>query len=156
MATTHRRHFRNISKWKRHPLVLGISWKRRKIIPFYLISKYKGIKFSGKLADAEFLLQNDFSKGLWPKFLICDPPRKWISDGWLGYGYLEELNQKIIVCTKYESLIIYKPYAHIIVFADAPPNVLHLSKDRWKVINIDEFEREIDIIECQMKKDDDT
>lgn len=57
-------------------------------------------------------------------------------DDKVSYQALEEVKNGIFFNTKYESMQVLFDCPHVIVFANFMPEIEKLSKDRWKIINI--------------------
>jgi len=66
---------------------------------------------------------------------IIDTPRS--SKNYVSYDALESVKSGIITNHKYEYGQNLIPWPHVLVFANYPPALEKLSKDRWKVYTID-------------------
>lgn len=61
------------------------------------------------------------------------------SDAFINYNMLENLKDGIMISGKYKGRrLLFKP-PHVWVFANYKPDVTKMSKDRWKIVNINKF-----------------
>lgn len=60
-----------------------------------------------------------------------------------NYGTLEIIKNGFFSATRYEGAKVNMPYCHVIVFANMPPNLDMMSKDRWNVVCLDKYRKEI-------------
>lgn len=67
--------------------------------------------------------------------IIFNIPRT--SEGHLNFNAIESCLDGMIFSTKYESGFVIRDFSHMIFFANFPPNVECLSKDRWIIKQID-------------------
>lgn len=58
-------------------------------------------------------------------------------ENFVSYEGIEDLKNGWWFSGKYESVSVIIPPPHVIVFANFKPDVSKLSKDRWKIVNID-------------------
>lgn len=84
----------------------------------------------GKKADIYYAINNNI------KLLLIDIPRT--IEGKIDYLYeiLECVKNGMIFSGKYESKTKVFNAPHVIVFANFPPNIEMLSKDRWNIHNL--------------------
>lgn len=103
----------------------------------YLIKKHQAIMLSGKGADVRNgLVQHlDGGKNECPRLVLVNVPR--CHSDYLSYEALENIKDMCFYSGKYEGGMVCGPEPHLIVFANTPPVFSKMSKDRWKVVNID-------------------
>lgn len=70
------------------------------------------------------------------KIAIFDYTRS--QDDKVSYQALEEIKNGIFFNTKYESMQVVYDCPHVVIFANFLPELNKLSKDRWKIIDINE------------------
>lgn len=104
----------------------------------YLCMTRSALLVSGKDSDikhgvAAWLDAQDVG----PELVLVDIPR--CSLGYLSYSGIEQVANGCFFSSKYESRMVITTQPIIICFANEPPNFERMSKDRWKVfqINID-------------------
>lgn len=92
------------------------------------VSFYHGALYlNGKKADILFNCANE----IYAPIYILGLSRN--CEGHVSYDSLECLKDGIYMSGKYESKTILRPYSHIVVFANFPPDIEKLSKDRWNI-----------------------
>lgn len=64
-------------------------------------------------------------------------------EDFISYGAIEKIKNGYFMCSKYESKPIIRANPHVICFANFPPDVSKLSKDRWKITEISKLEKPI-------------
>ena len=63
------------------------------------------------------------------------------------YNVIETLLGRVYLNTKYESKMVFKPKAHIIIFANNPPKTSKLSNDRWDITDLNQTPKDTEILE---------
>ncbi len=74
-----------------------------------------------------------------PKILVFDVPRSMIKDGnvMVSYHTMEKIKDGCFFSSKYKAAqVLFNP-CHVLVFANAPPDLSQLSSDRWVVKCLD-------------------
>lgn len=102
----------------------------------YLVVKRDAIMLCGKSNDMYHML----SKNENPTLICVDVPRS--SNEYINYGAIEQIKNGLIFSGKYEGKQLVFDAPHVFVFANEYPDVEKLSKDRWKIFNIDNMEWE--------------
>jgi len=97
----------------------------------YLSYKHNAICLSGKGADVrngvcEYLKTN----GDTPELVLFPIPRSYNTE-YLSYEALENIKDMYFYSGKYEGGMINGNPPHLIVFANEPPDISKMSKDRW-------------------------
>lgn len=82
---------------------------------------------SGSSKDVSYMLDDN-------KVIIFDFPRTQIER--VNYGLIECLKNGLITSAKYESKTKVFNSPHIVCFANSPPNLESMSKDRWCIFKI--------------------
>jgi len=106
-----------------------------------MFSKYMAITegalcvTSGSSKDISYMISNH-------KIIIFDFPRTQIER--VNYGLIECLKNGLITSPKYETSTKVFNSPHILCFANSPPNVENMSKDRWVIYKIVNGELEAD------------
>lgn len=75
-----------------------------------------------------------------PHVIMVDIPR--YNGEILNYGCLEQIKNGLIYSGKYEGGTCVFRAPHIIIFSNQEPRYEMLSEDRWRVINIDQYENQ--------------
>lgn len=90
---------------------------------------------SGKCADVKYGVAQFISN---PKnnFRIAIFNLTRTIEDYVSYAALEEVKDGIFFSTKYESGMVLFDVPHIYVFANFPPDVNKMSKDRWNIVEI--------------------
>lgn len=57
------------------------------------------------------------------------------------YNIIETLLGRVYLNTKYQSKMMYKPKAHIIIFANNYPDIKTLSQDRWNITDLNNIKQ---------------
>lgn len=104
----------------------------------YLSHKHGAICLSGKGADVrngvcEYLKTN----GDTPELVLFPIPRSYNTE-YLSYEALENIKDMYFYSGKYEGGMINGNPPHLIVFANEPPDISKMSKDRWEIHHIDD------------------
>lgn len=100
----------------------------------YLVHKHDAIKVSGKGNDIAHII----SKHKNVKIVICDIPR--VTLGHVNIGTLEEVKNGLLFSGKYDSCQVIFNCPHVICFANEPPNIESMSKDRWNIVRIENIQ----------------
>lgn len=100
----------------------------------YVSFHHGALYLNGKKADILFNCANE----MYAPIYILGLSRN--CEGHVSYDSLECLKDGIYMSGKYESKTILRPYSHIVVFANFPPEIDKLSKDRWDVVQIPKSE----------------
>lgn len=99
----------------------------------YLSAKHRAIPLEGKKNDILYcaaMYETDV--------YVWDLERSM--QEYISYGALEKIKNGYFMCSKYESKPIVRACPHVFVFANFPPDLSALSRDRWKVVKIGQAE----------------
>lgn len=111
----------------------------------HLCLKHDALAVIGKAADVKFAFVELFKKRDIP-IVIWDIPRCIENVDYISYTAIEEIKCGRVFSTKFESGMVIFNTPHIFIFANKPPNIEKMSKDRWVIKNINnEEEEELDI-----------
>ena len=100
-----------------------------------MVDQMNAICVGGKAADAKCIIASVVQKtGECPPIVIIDIPR--CNGGFVSYQAIESIKNGIMVSTKYESGMVRFNKPHLLIFANEPPNMEKLSKDRWVVTEL--------------------
>lgn len=103
----------------------------------YICSKRNALYLNGKSADIKYLVSKYLEADETRRDdLICIFNYSRTIEEYISYQALEEIKDGLFMSTKYESNMIIMNCPHVIVFANFPPKLEALSKDRWKVTKI--------------------
>lgn len=83
---------------------------------------------SGSSKDVSYMIKHD------TKIIIFDFPRTQMER--VNYGLIECLKNGLITSAKYETCTKVFNSPHIVCFANSPPNIESMSKDRWVIYKI--------------------
>jgi len=97
----------------------------------YLSVKHQAVLLTGKSADMKYAIAE---MGDYPRIVLIDCPRSMMD--YISYPGIEEIKNAYFFAGKYESRQIIGNSPHLFIFANAPPDMDKLSKDRWIVIHI--------------------
>ncbi len=100
----------------------------------YIVLKYDCIIADGKKANIFNQVKASLDNEKEPKIVLLDIPRHNLE--YINYGVLEQLKDGLIYSGKYEGGICAFNYPHLIVFANEPPNMNALSKDRIHAVEL--------------------
>ena len=90
---------------------------------------------SGKSADMKYMIIKYYEKHTkYPETVIFDVPRS-IKD-YLSYAGIEEIKNGCFASSKYECDMVIMNTPHVIIFANELPEVDKLSRDRWRIHNL--------------------
>ena len=67
------------------------------------------------------------------KVLFLDCPRSKQGE-FIQYDFLEEVKNRLVMTTKYESRVVYPPSMHVIVMMNEHPDMKKLSRDRYDIV----------------------
>lgn len=105
----------------------------------YLCAKHNALCVSGKSSDCKYaIVKWHEEKKIYPKIIILDIPRTHLD--YINYEAIESIKNGCFFSGKYECTQVLMNSPHIIIFANAPPEVNKLSKDRWNIIKIDQVQ----------------
>ena len=97
-----------------------------------LCYKYGAIVCAGKGADMKYQIAKYVEKnGEGPKIVIFDIPRAVLD--YISYQGIEEIKNGCFASSKYESEMVIMNSPHILCFANELPDTGKLSKDRWRI-----------------------
>ena len=100
-----------------------------------LCYKYGAVMCSGKSADMKYMIIKYYEKHTkYPETVIFDVPRS-IKD-YLSYAGIEEIKNGCFASSKYECDMVIMNTPHVIIFANELPEVDKLSRDRWRIHNL--------------------
>jgi len=88
------------------------------------------IVLPGRKADMCYALRTDI------RVLFVDAPRSKQNE-FLQYDFFEEVKNGLVFSSKYESRIKYLGKVHVVVLMNEQPDHTKLSRDRYKVINLE-------------------
>lgn len=90
---------------------------------------------TGSQRDLADVLRNWMYLGNKPNTIIMDLPRN-CQDKESIYGFIENMKNGRLTCTKYKGAkLVFRP-ANVYVFANWPPVIKHFSEDRWKIYQV--------------------
>lgn len=101
----------------------------------YLVVHHGALFVSGRGTDilCAIALVNK-TTGEWPELCIIDVPRE--NANAVSFSTIEKLKNGLAFSSKYESGMLVFPPMHLIIFANAPPDLTKLSIDRWHIIEL--------------------
>lgn len=98
----------------------------------YLIVKHNALVVSGKTNDIfHAVATNPSRRGI----IILDLPR--VSKDFINYSAIEQVKNGFFLSGKYEGGQIIYDHPHVIVFANHKPDFKAMSRDRWRLYDID-------------------
>lgn len=102
------------------------------------LSMEDSLFLTGKAADMKYgcFSYIESKKTSAPRVVMIDLVRS--QENFFSYQGLEEIKNGIFYNTKYESKMVLFDSPHVIVFANWPPEMDKLSRDRWKIYWINE------------------
>ncbi len=104
----------------------------------HLVLKFGAIVLGGRVKDALYAVAKLIAADNDPKIVIFDVARNEGSK--VEYTALEKLKDGCFFNAKYESCMVTMNPPHVLVFANQPPVISMMSKDRWVVKCLDESE----------------
>ncbi len=126
----------------------------KSVLATYLVDQCAAIEVSGKASDAKcgiaaYVKEN--KRG--PPIVIMDVPRTRGAD-YISYEAIESIKNGRFFSSKYESGMCRFNRPHVICFANEPPRVERMSKDRWVIRNLKKNEvDEDDIFDKWLEKE---
>jgi len=99
--------------------------------------RYEGVIVAeGKYADVAQQSMILLDNRQLPKIVVLDLPRSFNSE-FMSWTTIEKLKNGSIVSAKYEGGVLDFPKPHVIIFANEPPDLTMLSRDRWVIKKIE-------------------
>jgi len=102
----------------------------------YLAHHYGAVPVEGKKNDILYCAAN-FDSNIY----VFDFERSM--EEYISYGGVEKIKNGFYMCSKYESRPVIRNPPHIIIFANFPPNVEALSKDRWVIRELTQKDKQV-------------
>lgn len=103
----------------------------------YLHRKYGALLLSGKASDMKnSIIEYEKTNGDTPEIIVYDLPRGF-DKSYVSYNGLEEIKNMFFYSGKYEGGMIDGNPPHFIIFSNEQPEVDKMSKDRWRIVDID-------------------
>lgn len=104
----------------------------------YLVRFHKAWISGGKCADMKNgIIEFQKESGCLPELIVLNIPRSFNSD-YLSYTGIEEVKDMLFYSGKYEGGMVDGNPPHLIIFSNRYPDVDKCSKDRWKIMDINE------------------
>ncbi len=100
----------------------------------YLVMRFNALVVSGKATDIFHQIAKREDEGLATTIAVLDIPRTQL--GFLSYQAIESLKNGYINSGKYEGGQYITDPCHVVCFANEPPMLDMMSKDRWRVREI--------------------
>jgi len=112
----------------------------KSVLATYLIDQKGAVEVSGANNDILFGVSTCITenKGKCPPIIIFDLPR---SVERVSYAAIEKVKNGKFFSPKYESSMVRFDRPHIIIFANRPPELEMLSKDRWVIQELGKDEK---------------
>ncbi len=104
----------------------------------HLCMKYNGIMLGGRAADAFYAIAKKLEKGDECDLILFDIPRSRGNE--VSYEVFEGVKNGCFFASKYESSMAIMNPPHVFCFANSPPELGLLSKDRWVIKCLDDEE----------------
>lgn len=99
----------------------------------YLAYHHSAMILGGRASDVRnAIVQYEQRTGTTPDLVVCNIPRSFNSE-FLSYEAFENIKDMCFYSGKYEGGQILGNPAHLIIFANEPPNQLKMSADRWDI-----------------------
>ncbi len=103
----------------------------------YLHREFNAVLLSGKASDMKnCIVEFEKSNGYVPECVVIDLPRGFDKE-YLSYNGLEEIKNMFFFSGKYEGGMVDGNPPHLIIFCNEKPNVDKMSKDRWRIVDIE-------------------
>lgn len=100
-----------------------------------MCARYDALMVEGKANDInQGIAGYKEEKGYFPTIIIVDCPRHSLE--YMNYSAIEKVKNGLVFSGKYESKQMIFNCPHIVVFANAKPDVFKFSADRWKIKKI--------------------
>lgn len=103
----------------------------------HLVLKYDAIVVGGRMQDALFMIAKRKELGKPITVVIFDVNRS----GNISYNAIESIKNGLCFAPKYESSMLVFDCPHVIVMSNSEPDYDKLSKDRWIVEDISDYDR---------------
>jgi len=87
-----------------------------------------------RTADALHHIQKCLEAEILPEIIVVDVPR--CSMEFINYQSMEMIKNGTFSSGKYEGGMCIYPEPHVLVFANEPPNLECMSKDRWNIVRL--------------------
>lgn len=107
----------------------------------HLCLRYEALYISGGVKDMKYGVASWLEEHGEIRTIIMDLCRT--KEEFVSYEGIESVKNGIFFNTKYESKMVIFNSPHVIVFANFLPDLAKLSKDRWKLYDIDVLEGEL-------------
>lgn len=106
----------------------------------YLRYYYGALPIGGKSTDVKYAIKTHFdSTYSYPKLLCIDVPRA--DEKYISYSSIENVKDSMFFSTKYQSEGCTSTFSPtIFIFANFEPDVSKLSRDRWKIFHLKDFQ----------------
>lgn len=108
------------------------------VLAKWICSNYNAIFLSGKASDAKCAVANYVKKNVLHAALFGFPKT---AEGYVSYDALEQIKDGIFFNGKYESGMVMYNCPHVFVFCNFPPDESKMSRDRWNVVDLREWDR---------------
>jgi hypothetical protein len=103
----------------------------------YLHRTYGALLLCGKASDMKnSIIEYHKTNGDTPEIIIYDLPRGFEKE-YVSYNGLEEIKNMFFYSGKYEGGMIDGNPPHFIIFSNEQPDVNKMSRDRWRIVDID-------------------
>jgi hypothetical protein len=103
----------------------------------YLHRTYGALLLCGKASDMKnSIIEYHKTNGDTPEIIIYDLPRGFERE-YVSYNGLEEIKNMFFYSGKYEGGMIDGNPPHFIIFSNEQPDVSKMSRDRWRIVDID-------------------
>lgn len=97
----------------------------------YFVDQMDALVVGGKVADAKYGIAKRVEEGGEVGIVVFNIPR--CNLGKVSYEAIEAIKDGLFFSPKYESTMVRFNSPHVIVFANDPPELSKLSRDRWVV-----------------------
>ena len=115
----------------------------------YLTIKHGAIALGGKGADMRNgVVEYQKTNGHTPELVLINVPRSFDLE-YISYEGIENVKDMYFYSGKYEGGMICGNNPHVFVFANEPPSIHKLSKDRWVIREIQSNELKADLAKIQ-------
>ena len=100
------------------------------------LPELRAIVVSGRPADVSYAIcEHQKRLGSLPGCILMNLPRSF-DNSFLSYPALECVKDMLFFSPKYGSCMVNGEPPHVMIFANAPPDVRKLSRDRWRIREI--------------------
>ena len=100
----------------------------------YLVGKYNALLVGGKKSDIFHQVAKRCEEEINIGIVLIDIPRCAMSN--VSYGAIESLKNGCIFSGKYEGGQYLFASPHVFVFANKPPDLSMMSRDRWNIVEV--------------------